>query len=121
MERTVNTLKASQIAAAFRAAKRYLRRKAEYTCDERTETYICLALDEAWMQNDVSLDAIQAAGEVIQDRLGCCSTMRAWLANVARVKESLLTYERVQRHRHAWLSRLIREFDAKAKRAGEQS
>lgn len=94
------------IAKAFRAAKPRLWDGVQprgwwYT------SQICFAVVEG-----LGGRGARHACEEVTRRLEGSVTMRMWLLEVARVPSGHLTPERVQAHRHAWLDRLIAEFEA---------
>lgn len=99
-----------EIAAVFRAAKKYLWDGKAYGPNPGSWVYICFAIDETLRKSGKSSQAAANATSVIQARLGSRSCIESWLAHVAKVGVSLLHPANVQAYRHRWLKALIKEF-----------
>lgn len=93
-----------EIAEAFKRAKEILWDGTGY---EKGYTYICHAIRH---DNEYFSSAGYEAVKVIQERLDGYYTVDSWLDEVAGVHYSLLTAERMQPYRHAWLDSLIAEY-----------
>lgn len=99
-----------EIAAVFRAAKKYLwDGHGVYLAS--SSVYICCAISDVYYLGGTSIQAAAAnATSVIQASLGYHSCVESWLAKVAKVDVSLLNPANVQAYRHRWLDALIKEF-----------
>jgi len=99
-----------EIAAVFRAAKKYLWNGRAYGPNPGNWVYICFAIDDTRRQGGKSGQAADNATSVIQDRLTPRGCVDSWLAHEAKVDVSLLHPANVQAYRHRWLNALIEEF-----------
>ena len=97
------------MAAAFRAAKKHLH---DGRTDRDLTHFICFAISRAEWRGEVSHGVADLCAELINQRIGFRGSMRAWLREVARVPDHMMTTRRIQQHRHAWLDMLIEEFSS---------
>lgn len=100
----MNKRTAQGIANAFRAAKHRLWNGLGSTDGYRS--VICFALGDG--------RSAGRAREIVMLRLSPHSTLTDWLYGQG-VDMDVAPISALQAHRHAWLDRLIAEFDAKAK------
>lgn len=94
------------IAEAFAAAKRRLWDGVSRRRNHKTK-FICHALDLVGNYHTVGPTA--NARDVVMARIGDSFTMKCWLRDRG-IPDCLLRDCLVQRHRHAWLDKLIEEF-----------
>lgn len=99
----------SGLAAAFRAAKPYLRGADG---DDEREVFICYALRLACQRHNSR--HVSAAISVVSSRLARVDTYGTWLQMTAPDLLAAVTRSDPQRARHAWLDDLIAEFSEPA-------
>ena len=99
-----------EIAQALRAAKRHLWRGQATTHNQ--EKFICWALE--YVRAKYPIGVSRAKG-VIETRLQNNTVLEEWLQTQG-VTEEELTDVNVQKHRHAWVNLLIKEFSAPAQK-----
>ena len=106
-----------QIANALREAVPFLMTKeAEKEADPccgKKDWAICYALRLAALapESKISRRSLTATSAVIFKRLEGYNTLPLWLEHKAKIPTKLLTFNKVQAHRHAWLQSLIKEFE----------
>jgi hypothetical protein len=104
----MNKADRKQIATVFRKAKKLLwngRGVLPWYGYTKSE-YICHAID-ATDRTDEEKDA---AKDIILARIRPNGSFDGWLERQLGVKKEDMTLYRVQKHRHAWLDMLIKEF-----------
>jgi hypothetical protein len=99
-----------RLAKTFRDAIGHLG-MTNYECDTDTtkNRWICMAIADAAKSDKV----IDAAVDIIQERLVGYSVVTAWLEHVACIPYKEITVERAQAYRKAWLESLAAEFESK--------
>lgn len=106
----------------FKHAKRHLAKDyTDYICSRTfdQQKFICISIDVAFSQTQrLTVADRDRCLDVIASRLGRHDTLEGWLAAEGCIgKEYNLldssTKDRIQKHRHAWLDKLIAEFEAK--------
>ena len=102
------TVANKRIAAGFVVAKEYLWDGAE-EFPRNKSSYICLALRNAYNKKEISVTLLNACLLVISSRLGNSFTLKSWLRSRGILAEDM-TDALMQKHRHAWLDLLIKEF-----------
>lgn len=100
--RTYTKEERRQIAQAFRAAKGLLW-DGIGPCPSAEKMAICFVLDESGHPFE------EAAREVIAERLDGWITLGDWLREQGITE---WTSQQLQAHRHAWLDKLIDEFES---------
>lgn len=103
------TVTNKEIAAGFVAAKKYLWDGASPQIPVYLHVYICIALACASDKRKITVKVRKHCQEIIAQRIDRRYTLESWLKS-KRVKETELTCQRMQAHRHAWLDLLIKEF-----------
>lgn len=111
-------MKDRQLAWAFMEAKKFLLRRHRRGFLPRgrrfKECYICLALEEALMNDRISYDACERARTLITRRIEHRATIESWLVNGGYIDMSngisKSLADKIQAYRHAWLDSLIKEF-----------
>lgn len=102
------TVTNKKIAAGFVVAKRYLWDGVEELTGNKS-SYICFALRNACNKKEISIKVCLACTSIISSRLNGSFTLKTWLRAqgifVGDISNALL-----QKHRHAWLDLLIKEF-----------
>lgn len=103
----------------FALAKRHLASSSEAIYDGK-ERFICHAIGRTRRRSvkaPVLWEDIGRCQWIIMERLDGYSSVEGWLKNMGRIdstNEHLPnTRDAVQKHRHAWLNLLIKEFKAK--------
>lgn len=102
------TVTNKEIAAGFAVAKQYLWDGVE-EFPKNKSSYICLALRNAYNKKEISVTLLNACLLVISSRIGNSFTLRSWLRAQGILAETM-TDALMQKHRHAWLDLLIKEF-----------
>lgn len=102
------TVSNKKIAAGFAAAKQYLWDGVEEPPRNKS-SYICLALKNACNKKAISVKVQIACALVISSRLDGAFTMRTWLRARGIFAEDM-SNALMQKHRHAWIDLLIKEF-----------
>lgn len=97
-----------EIAAGFAAAKQYLWDGVEETPRNKS-SYICLALRNACKKKEISTELFNSCFSIISNRLNGSLTLKTWLWARGIFVEDI-TNVLMQKHRHAWLDLLIKEF-----------
>lgn len=101
----------AQIAAAFKAAKKYL---SHYSTGRKAD-HICFALAEAHRDHKFTYAVWQACRNIIRSRLQGCIAYDDWVQSYGGVPRAEIYADRhsgkvlCQAGRHAWLNDLIRE------------
>ena len=102
------TVSNKKIAAGFVVAKQYLWDGAE-ELPRNKSSYICSALKNACNKKAISVKVQIACALIISSRLDGPFTMRSWLRAQGILAETM-TDALMQKHRHAWLDLLLKEF-----------
>ena len=107
----------AKIAQAFKNAVPYLaKNKAHYEGIYGTTEYICFAIEHGNPSKPCSANYISQVGirarSIVSRRIGSAYTMEDWLRKQG-IPYADLTFGRLQKHRHAWLKMLIKEFEGK--------
>jgi hypothetical protein len=99
-----------RLAKTFRDAIGHLG-MTNYECatDTTKNRWICMAIADA-AKSDKMIDA---AVDVIRERLGIYSVVTAWLRLVVGIPDNEITVERAQAYRKRWLESLAAEFESK--------
>ena len=103
------TVTNKEIAAGFAAAKKYLWDGVSSQIRVYSPEHICIALSCAFDRRKITVKVRERCQEIISQRIDECPTLESWL-NSKGVKNTELTRQRMQAHRHAWLDLLIKEF-----------
>ena len=101
-----------QIHRALKSAVPFLHDGKDEGNDWNTE-YICVAIDHARRSSKYawpSYNGASMARSTIESRISPFCSFETWLERQPTVRYADLTFERVQKHRHAWLQQLIKEF-----------
>lgn len=107
-----------KISELLTEAKKYLwdgKDEKELERLDKSE-YICFAILSAARNNpnEIANHATYLrCRRVIEARLFPCNGFYSWLHYEAKIPQTMLTQERVQAHRLAWMNKLIKEFKAK--------
>ena len=82
-----------------------------------TSEYICFAVLHAARDANGSynrnVDLANRVRGLIEERIFPWNNLEAWLQHSVGICSSVLTYQRVQKHRLKWMNRLIKEHKAK--------
>ena len=88
-----------------------------YSLDQ--QRFICSSIDVAFQKTKrlTAADRDRCL-DVIASRLGRHDTLEGWLVSKGCISDEyhlhdISTKDRIQKHRHAWLDKLIEEFEAK--------
>ena len=103
------TVTNKEIAAGFAAAKKYLWDGVSPQTRVYSPIHICTALARASDRRKITVEVRKHCQEIITQRIDRHPTFESWLISVG-VKNTELTRQRIQAHRHAWLDLLIKEF-----------
>ena len=103
------TVTNKKIAAGFAAAKQYLWDGVSFQNPFYLPIHICTALCRASDRRKITVKVRKHCQEIITQRIDRHPTFESWLIS-AGVKNTEITRQRVQAHRHAWLDLLIKEF-----------
>lgn len=82
------------------------------TGDETGYAFICYAILHA-ASTPSQIGLAQKVRDAIEVRLHPWNNLHSWLRYEAGIPEKMLTQERVQAHRLAWMNKLIKEYKAK--------
>ena len=102
------TVTNKEIAAGFVATKQYLWDGVEEPPRNKS-TYICYALKIACDKKAISVKVQIACALIISSRLDDSFTLTTWLRARGIFVEDM-PIALMQKHRHAWLDLLIKEF-----------
>ena len=102
-----NTITNKQIAECFKKAKAYLIGPNLDNKNGNKHTYICYAIKQT------NHFAVIHALHIISSRLEGRTTLKVWLHDKHEIPLDDLTFTSLQKHRHAWLDLLIKEFESK--------
>ena len=103
------TVTNKEIAAGFAAAKQYLWDGVSPQIPVYLPIHICVALTCAYDKRKITVKVRERCQEIIAQRIDRLSTFESWLI-CKGIKNTELTRQRMQAHRHAWLDLLIKEF-----------
>lgn len=107
----MNSVTNQSLVAAFLAAKKYIANKSE--------RFICLALDEAMLNGELDISESEAARLIVQRRISGCFTLEVWMSenipffveNDIDLAVNFLAYnDAILEYRLRWLDSLIAEF-----------
>ena len=103
------TVTNKEIAAGFAAAKKYLWDGVSPQVLVYSPMHICIALSRATDKRKITGKVRKRCQEIIAQRMGGRGALESWLT-FHGIKNTELTHQRMQAHRHAWLDLLIKEF-----------
>jgi hypothetical protein len=97
-----------RMAEALRAAKPRLTTKM-YT--DEGDTFICVALKNAFEANEIPLAAYRRAEKMISNRIWPYYTAEEWLrGTIGHADVNAAGESAVQQWRHKWLDSMVKEF-----------
>lgn len=105
-----------ELAAAFKAALKYLARSNSEVRSKSQYWNICSCLDRAWVQQEITSQILNKAKNIIMERLGEGVYYSSWVVEKLGLEVYKTDQQRgghkTQDGRRRWLKSLIKEFSS---------